>query len=82
MELRLPPEQELEIRELSNVTGRGTDELITEAITGYLENLSESRRMLDQRYDEVKSGRVKPMDGEEAFARLREKSAARRVLSK
>jgi len=82
MELRLPPEQELEIRELSNVTGRGTDELITEAITEYLENLPESRRMLERRYDEIKIGRVKPIDGEEAFAKLREKSAARRILSK
>jgi hypothetical protein len=33
--------------------------------------------MLDSRYDDIKSGRVKPIDGEEAFARLREKSEAR-----
>jgi len=34
--------------------------------------------MLDGRYDEVKSGRVRPIDGEEAFARLRQKSQDRR----
>jgi len=34
--------------------------------------------MLDSRYDDIKSGRVRPIDGEEAFARLRQKSDARR----
>jgi hypothetical protein len=32
------------------------------------------RGMLESRYDELKSGRVKPIDGEQAFARLREKA--------
>ena len=31
---------------------------------------SEVRATLDSRYDDLKSGRVKPIDGEEAFARL------------
>jgi hypothetical protein len=34
--------------------------------------------MLDGRYDDIKSGRVKPIDGEEAFARLRQKNQDRR----
>jgi hypothetical protein len=29
---------------------------------------------MDSRYGDVESGRVTPVDGEEAFARLREKS--------
>jgi hypothetical protein len=33
--------------------------------------------MLDSRHDDIKSGRVKLIDGKESFARLREKSAAR-----
>jgi hypothetical protein len=39
--------------------------------------------MLDGRYDDLKSGRVKPVDGEEAFANLRRKSKsdARRTRS-
>jgi hypothetical protein len=36
------------------------------------------RRTLDSRYDDLKSGRVKPIDGEEAFRKLREKSEHRR----
>jgi hypothetical protein len=36
------------------------------------------RKMLDGRYDEIKSGGVAPIDGEESFNRLRRKSANRR----
>lgn len=43
---------------------------------GYLDELERTRNMLDSRYDDITSGRVKPMDGEEAFDRLREKSEA------
>ncbi len=32
------------------------------------------KQMLDNRYDDIKSGRIQPIDGEEAFSRLREKS--------
>jgi hypothetical protein len=34
--------------------------------------------MLDGRYDDIKSGKVKLIDGEEAFARLKEKTEAQR----
>jgi len=34
--------------------------------------------MLDGRYDEIKGGRITPIDGEEAFSRLRCKSEERR----
>ena len=37
------------------------------------------RATLYRRYDELKSGRVKPISGDEVFARLRAKSAARRA---
>ena len=47
-------------------------------MTGYLNELAEVRGLLDSRYDDLKSGRVKPIDGEEAFARMREKSMRRR----
>ena len=35
------------------------------------------RKTLDSRYDDLNSGRVKPIDGEEAFKRLREKRERR-----
>ena len=59
-------------------TGRGPDELVEEAIAGYFEELTQTREMLNSRYDDLKSGRVKPIDGEEAFARLMAKTEAER----
>jgi hypothetical protein len=44
-----------------------------------IEELAEARRMLDDRYDDLRSGRVQPIDGAEALARLRKKSEARRT---
>ncbi len=59
-------------------TGRGPDELVEDAMAGYFEELAQTREMLNNRYDDLKSGRVKPIPGDEVVARLREKSAARR----
>jgi hypothetical protein len=36
-------------------------------LTGYLEDLVALRETLDTRYDDLKSGRVAPIDGEKAF---------------
>jgi hypothetical protein len=48
-------------------------------MAGYLKELAQVRDLLDNRYDDLKSGRVKPVDGEEAFADLRRKSEGRRA---
>lgn len=47
-------------------------------MAGYLTEITALRDTLDKRYDEVKSGRVRPSEGEEAFLRLRSKSENRR----
>jgi hypothetical protein len=52
-------------------TGRGPDELVEDAMAGYFEELSNTRAMLDGRYDDLKSGAVKPIDGEQFFESLR-----------
>jgi hypothetical protein len=36
------------------------------------------RDMLDSRYDDLKNGRVKPIDGEEAFSLLKAKTEEQR----
>jgi len=51
---------------------------IEDALAGYLEEMASVRRTLDSRYDDLESGRVKPIDGEEAFRTQREKSERRR----
>ena len=78
MEVRLTPKTESRLHELAEKTGRAPDELVEDAMAGYLTELAQTREMLDGRYDAIKSGRVKPVDGEEAFARLRRKSEDRR----
>jgi hypothetical protein len=40
---------------------------------------AEVRQTLDRRYDDIKSGRVALIDGEESRARLREKHQTRRA---
>ncbi|MBZ5593496.1 MAG: hypothetical protein LAP39_14735 [Acidobacteriia bacterium] len=43
-----------------------------EAVAGFVDELAAVRGMLESRYDDLKSGRVKPIGGEEALLRLRE----------
>jgi predicted DNA-binding protein len=78
MVVHLKPETESRLKELSVTTGRAPDELVEDAMTGYLAELTQLRNTLDGRYDEVKSGRVQPIDGEDAIVRLREMSQDRR----
>ena len=77
MEVHLRPETESRIQELAARTGRAPDDLVEDAMAGYLHELAKAREMLDARYDDLKSGRVKAVDGEEAFLNLRGKSEAR-----
>jgi predicted transcriptional regulator len=78
MVVRLSPETESRLQELADKTGRAPDDLVEEAMTGYLAELSQVHDMLDTRYDDIKSGRVQPIDGEEVFRQLRQKSQNRR----
>jgi predicted transcriptional regulator len=79
MELRLKPDLQAKVDRWTAETGRPADELVEEAIAGYFEELAEVRGKLDGRYDDLTSGRVRPIDGAEALTRLREKSKARRT---
>ena len=78
MVVHLKPETESRLQELAARTGRAPDELVEDAMTGYLAELTQVRNLLDGRYDDIKSGRVQPVDGEEAFGQLRQRSQDRR----
>ena len=73
MEVHLKPETESRLNELSTQSGRPTDELVEDAMAGYLAEVAEVRSMLDGRYDDIKSGRVKPIDGKAFFEDLRQR---------
>ena len=70
MEVHLTPETEKKLRDLAAESGRGTDDLVEDAMTGYLAEALQVREMLDNRYDDLKSGRVKAIDGEHFFEDL------------
>jgi len=72
MVVDLKPKTESRLQELAAATGRAPDELVEDAMTGYLAELTQVRDMLDGQYDEIKSGRVQSIDGEKAFAQLRQ----------
>ncbi len=78
MEVHFTPDVEKKLNDLAAQSGRGTAELLQDALAGYFQELAQTRDMLNTRYDELKSGRVKPIDGEEAFARLKAKTEAQR----
>jgi len=79
MEVHFRPEIESRLQELAAKSGRTPDDLIEDAMATYLQELAQTREMLDGRYDDLKSGRVRPVDGEQAFAELRRKSEERRA---
>lgn len=78
MVVRLKLETESRLQELAATTGRAPDEIVEDAMAGYLKELAELNKELDRRYDEIQSGRVKRLDGEDAFDRLLGKSQNRR----
>jgi predicted transcriptional regulator len=78
MEVHFTPDVEKRLNDLAAQSGRGTDELLQDALAAYFDELVQTRDMLDSRYDDLKSGRVKPIDGEEAFARLKAKTESQR----
>ena len=80
MEIHFTPETEKKLKDLAAQAGRETaDELVQDVIEEYFGDLAQTREMLDRRYDDLESGRVKPIQGDEVIARLRAKSAAYRA---
>jgi hypothetical protein len=79
MEVNFAPDLQARIDQLVTETGQAPEKLLEDAMAGYVAELVETREMLDSRYGDLKSGRVKPIPGDEVIARMRAKSAARRA---
>jgi hypothetical protein len=73
MEVHFTPELEKKLNDLAALSGRPADELVQDAVAGLVDELAGTREMLDRRYDDLKSGRVTPIDGEAFFENLRER---------
>jgi len=65
MSLEIKPNQEAKIAALAAKTGRDEAEILEEVIDSYFDELADVREMLDQRYDDFKSGRVKELTPEQ-----------------
>lgn len=63
---------------MARESGRPSDELVEDALIGYFDEVADTRATLDRRFDDLESGRVKLIDGQEAYRLLMEKTEARR----
>jgi len=73
MEVHFKPDVEAKIKALASDTGRDPDELVQEVMAAHLDVLAEVRATLDSRYDDLESGRVKPISGKAFFESLRQR---------
>jgi predicted transcriptional regulator len=78
MEVHFTPDVQAKLEQMARETGRRSDELVEDAVIGLFDELAGTREMLDRRYDDLASGRVQPVDGEEAYRILMQKTEAQR----
>lgn len=79
MEVNFPPDVLAKLDRMARETGRPSGELAAHLVAEFLNDLASTRETLDRRYEDLESGRVQPIPGDEVFDRLRAKSAARRA---
>jgi predicted DNA-binding protein len=81
MEVHLKTETEKRLKDLSALSGRATDELVEDAMAGYFAEVQQINETLSSRYDDLKSGKAKPIRSDKVEAYFREKSATARSKS-
>ena len=79
MELHVKPDVQAKLEQMARETGRPSDELVEDALIGYFEEVADIQKALDRRFDDLESGRVKLLDGEQAYRLLLEKTEAQRL---
>lgn len=73
MEVLFDPDVQAQLDRLALDVGRGTEELVREVVTEYVHEIADVRQTLDRRYDDLKSGRVNPINGQAFFESLRQR---------
>ena len=72
MEVQFTPDVEKKLNKLASQNGLGSAAtLVQDVVEGYFEELAQTREMLNSRYDDLTSGKIQPIDGEEFFESLR-----------
>ena len=77
MEVHGTTETAKELNDLATTSRRAPKQIVEDALAGSLEEVASVRTVHDSRYDDLESGWVRPIDGEEAFKQLREKRERR-----
>ncbi len=72
------PDIQAKLEQWARQTGRPAEELVEDVMAGYFDELTQVRRSLDSRYDDIKSGKVKLIPGDAVEAELRQRIAERR----
>ena len=75
MELHLAPDLQAQVDRLLTETGYSPEQLVEDALAIYFAEAAATRETLDSRYDDLKTGKVKPIDGETFFEDLRLREA-------
>ena len=78
VQINLTPQTQAKLDKLAQETGRNADDLVEDALVGHLDEVAQLRQILDSRYDDLKSGQLKAIDGDVALAQMREKSRVHR----
>jgi predicted transcriptional regulator len=73
------PDIQAKLEQWASQTGRPAEELVEDVMTAYFDEMALIRQTLDSRYEDIKSGKVKLVPGDEVIARLRGRSAAYRL---
>lgn len=78
MEVQFTAEMQAKLDQMAQDVGLRSDELVQDAVMRFFDELAFTREMLERRYRDLETGRVQPIDGEEAYRRLMAKTQERR----
>jgi hypothetical protein len=81
MEVHLSPDAQAKLEEFTRQYGGTSDDTISNAVNAYFDRMAFAREKLERRYDDLESGAVQLIDGEDAYRRLMEKTEAGRRQS-
>jgi hypothetical protein len=81
MEVHFPQDVRAKLEQMARESGRRSDELPEDAVISLYDDPAFTRHIPDRGCNDPESGRIKPVPGDEVFARLRARSAGRRTRS-
>lgn len=78
MQVEFRPDLQARLDAMATESGSSASELVEDALVGYLDEVSQTKALLDRRFDELESGRVKAIGLDEARRIFRAKIDAQR----